>query len=231
MLAFAEHYLRRIRAASNDDDITAIIGLLAAELGYRSGYMIEYASALKTAGLVLDSNAWRAGWWEHYVSSGLRPGTRVAAHLLAGEHIQYINEKRFSSPRDPLLAFARRVDMVNATFVPIHFDTEVAGLVAFCGEPVLSSEQEFAVQFVCYSLFSQSRSFLKDGVRRGSANLTPREREVTALTSEGLTSRDIAEQLSMSPRTVNQHMDNVAGKLGTRNRVHTVAEAIRRDLL
>lgn len=231
MLAFAEDYLRRIRAAINDNEIIAIIGQLAAELGYRSGYLIEYAGSLKAALLVLDSSSWRSGWWDYYVSSGLRSSTRPAAELLAKGGVQYLNEKRFSDPRDPVLAFARRVDMVNAAAVPISFDADVVGLVAFCGERVMTREQENAVQFVCYSLFSQSRSFLATGVRMASAHLTPRELEVMALSSEGLTSQEVADQLGMSPRTVNQHMDNVAVKLGTRNRVHTVAEAIRRDLL
>jgi DNA-binding CsgD family transcriptional regulator len=35
----------------------------------------------------------------------------------------------------------------------------------------------------------------------------------------------------MSTRTANQHVDNVAAKLGTRNRAHTVAEIVRRGLL
>lgn len=51
------------------------------------------------------------------------------------------------------------------------------------------------------------------------------------LSAEGMTSELVAMRLDMSPRTVNQHIDNVAGKLKTRNRVHTVAEAIRRGLL
>lgn len=231
MLAFAEDYLRRIRAATNDTEIIAILGLLAAELGYRSSYLIEYASALKSAALVLDSSPWRTGWWDYYVSSGLRPDTRAAAELLARDGVVYHNEKRFSDPRDPMLTFARRVDMVNAAIIPINFDEEVAGMVALCGERILTREQEKAVQFVCYSLFSQSRSFLSSGIRLAPTHLTPREREVMALSSEGLTAQEVAEQLGMSARTVNQHMDNAADKLGTRNRVHTVAEAIRRDLL
>jgi DNA-binding CsgD family transcriptional regulator len=35
----------------------------------------------------------------------------------------------------------------------------------------------------------------------------------------------------MSARTANQHVDNVADKLGTRNRAHTVAEILRRGLI
>ena len=46
-----------------------------------------------------------------------------------------------------------------------------------------------------------------------------------------MTSQEMADRLGLSSRTVNQHLDNVADKLGTKNRVHTVAEAIRRDIL
>ena len=42
--------------------------------------------------------------------------------------------------------------------------------------------------------------------------LTPREKEVIALSAEGLTSVEIAERLGMAARTVNQHVDNVADK-------------------
>lgn len=230
MLAFAEHYLRRIRAATNDNEIIAIIGQLAAELGYRSGYLIEYSHDLKKAELILDTNSGRSGWWDYYRSSGLRPTAKPASEMIGKGTMQYLTDRRFTGPADPMLTFARRVDMVNAAVVPIRFDHDIFGMVALCGERILSSAQENAVQFVCYSLFSQARSFRLTGVRMG-ANLTPREREVMALSSEGLTSQEVADQLGMSPRTVNQHMDNVADKLGTRNRVHTVAEAIRRDLL
>lgn len=43
--------------------------------------------------------------------------------------------------------------------------------------------------------------------------LTPREKEVIALSADGLTSVEIAERLGMSARTVNQHVDNVARRV------------------
>src|SRR4051812_49138306 len=76
MLAFAEIYSARILAAKEDNDIIAILGGLAAELGFRSAYIISYSSGLKSALLVLDSNAARAGWWDEYISSGLRTSTK-----------------------------------------------------------------------------------------------------------------------------------------------------------
>ncbi|MBT2389527.1 hypothetical protein J7E87_08800 [Streptomyces sp. ISL-1] len=47
-----------------------------------------------------------------------------------------------------------------------------------------------------------------------AAPLTPREREVAALASTGLSNRDIAEQLVVSVRTVENHLHRIYHKLG-----------------
>jgi DNA-binding CsgD family transcriptional regulator len=54
--------------------------------------------------------------------------------------------------------------------------------------------------------------------------LTPRERRVLVLVAGGKTSRDIAEELGIRPRTVRTHVEHVLRKLG----VHTRAEAVAR---
>ena len=51
-----------------------------------------------------------------------------------------------------------------------------------------------------------------------AGGLTPREREVAALLAEGLTNREIAERLVISPRTAETHVDNILGKLGLSSR-------------
>ncbi len=52
-----------------------------------------------------------------------------------------------------------------------------------------------------------------------SSSLTRREREVAALVARGLTNRRVAEELSISERTVETHVRNILGKLGLKSRV------------
>jgi DNA-binding NarL/FixJ family response regulator len=51
------------------------------------------------------------------------------------------------------------------------------------------------------------------------ATLTPRVREVALLVAEGLKDTEIAERLTISPRTVNRHVAAALRATGARNRV------------
>ena len=61
--------------------------------------------------------------------------------------------------------------------------------------------------------------------------LTPRESEVVKLVAEGMSTREIAEVLVISPKTVERHRANVLEKLGMRDRVDLTRYAIRRGLV
>jgi DNA-binding NarL/FixJ family response regulator len=61
--------------------------------------------------------------------------------------------------------------------------------------------------------------------------LTPRETEVLKLIAEAHTSREIAEALVVSVKTVESHRANILAKLGMRDRVELTRYAIRRGLV
>ncbi|MGA9675660.1 MAG: LuxR C-terminal-related transcriptional regulator, partial [Mycobacterium sp.] len=61
----------------------------------------------------------------------------------------------------------------------------------------------------------------------GWASLTPTERDVVRLVSDGLANNDIATRLFVSPRTVQTHLTHVYAKLGLTSRVQLVQEAAR----
>ena len=57
--------------------------------------------------------------------------------------------------------------------------------------------------------------------------LTGREAEVLVWIAAGKSNRDISDILSISPRTVNKHLEQVFEKLGVENRATAAAMAVR----
>jgi len=62
-------------------------------------------------------------------------------------------------------------------------------------------------------------------------DLTSRETEILTLIASGLSDREIAERLVLSPHTVHRHVANVRTKLGLPTRAAAVAAAAKRGLL
>jgi DNA-binding NarL/FixJ family response regulator len=71
----------------------------------------------------------------------------------------------------------------------------------------------------------------KDGDSVSGDPLTPRESEIVKLVAEGYSSKEIAETLVISPKTVERHRANVLEKLGLRDRVALTRYAIRHGLI
>jgi pimeloyl-ACP methyl ester carboxylesterase/DNA-binding CsgD family transcriptional regulator len=65
----------------------------------------------------------------------------------------------------------------------------------------------------------------------GASDLTRREAEVLTLIANGLSDREIADRLVLSPHTVHRHVANVRTKLGLPTRAAAVAAATKRGLL
>jgi DNA-binding NarL/FixJ family response regulator len=71
----------------------------------------------------------------------------------------------------------------------------------------------------------------RDAGETGGVALTGRESQILGLIAAGHTSREIAEMLVISPRTVERHRENLRHKLGLRNRVDLTRYAIRAGLI
>jgi DNA-binding NarL/FixJ family response regulator len=69
------------------------------------------------------------------------------------------------------------------------------------------------------------------GERPGRDILTPRETEVVKLIAEGHSSQQIADLLTISPKTVERHRANILEKLDMRDRVEVTRYAIRAGLV
>ena len=75
------------------------------------------------------------------------------------------------------------------------------------------------------------RAYVDDARQREHSALTAREEEVTKLVAESHTTEEIARLLSISPRTVERHRENILAKLGMRDRIALTRWAIRHGLV
>jgi DNA-binding CsgD family transcriptional regulator/tetratricopeptide (TPR) repeat protein len=66
-------------------------------------------------------------------------------------------------------------------------------------------------------------------VQEGWASLTPTETKIAGMVAEGMSNRQIAEQLVLSPRTVGTHVSHILAKLNVRSRIDIAREAAEHD--
>lgn len=71
----------------------------------------------------------------------------------------------------------------------------------------------------------------QEGAEGVGAGLTARERQVLTLVAEGLSSKEIAAELGIGPRTVETHRERLMEKLDARNAVDLVRSAFARGLV
>ena len=109
---------------------------------------------------------------------------------------------------------------------------EKAFAVAWAEGRSMTPDQAFAAQGTAIST-----TIARDGPHLAKvaisypAGLTTREVEVLRLVAQGMTNEQVADQLVISPRTVNTHLTSIYGKIGTSTRSAATRYAIEHHLL
>ena len=107
--------------------------------------------------------------------------------------------------------------------------TALAGVLRALGQ-AKAADREARRADELFEQLGVSASVRRVGLRAGSV-LTAREVEVLRLIADGLSDREIAERLMLSPHTVHRHVSNILLKLGLSSRTSAAAHAARQDLV
>jgi DNA-binding NarL/FixJ family response regulator len=83
--------------------------------------------------------------------------------------------------------------------------------------------------YVGRTLMKYARELLK--AKKSSYNLSEREIEIVQLITEGLSYKEIAEKLFISPRTVEAHRNHILEKLNLKNVTELVRFALKNHLI
>jgi DNA-binding NarL/FixJ family response regulator len=128
------------------------------------------------------------------------------------DHEQYFFEALKAGASGYVLKSAADEDLVGACHAAMR------------GEPFLYAG-------VMSTLVRDVQERIRRGDRVPEAALTPREDEVVKLIAEGHSSKEIANTLHISLKTVERHRANVLAKLGMRDRTELTRYAIRAGLV
>lgn len=128
---------------------------------------------------------------------------------------------------------AAEFGMANGFSMPVRTFEGLRGTVTFAG-PRASFEVQERLELEILGLVMHARvaelcreidSYMIE------VRLTEREQEALKWGAMGKTSEEIANILGLTKRTIDQHFENAARKLGTTNRVQTVVKAFRQNLI
>ena len=108
-------------------------------------------------------------------------------------------------------------------------------LLSDCDKPEIMeaiADTESGKQFYCgmvIDILAESND--AEGGTCLGVSLSEREIEVIRLISEGCTNKEIADQLFLSPHTVNTHRKNIMSKLGIKNTAGIVIYAFQENII
>jgi DNA-binding NarL/FixJ family response regulator len=196
----------KVLVVEDDANWRAIYGELLAEAGYATYFAVSYGEA--------------RGWLQHedfqlavvdlnLASSAAPEGNRDGFFLLRAARQRGVPAVVVSALGDPadidraydefgIFAFVEKEGFDGANFLRLMAAAGRAGEAPSPPEP-----------------------------SPGFEHLTPREREVLALLTQGFTNRQIAEALMISANTTKKHVDHILQKLGASTRAGAVAAALK----
>ncbi|WP_349365562.1 MAG: response regulator transcription factor [Nitratireductor rhodophyticola] len=160
-------------------------------------------------------------------------GTEILARVADQGHASLALARGKYSDAVPALTRARRYwSEFGAPYLVARLRVDIARACAELGD-VESAEREFDAAEKIFEDLGAAPDLarilkMRTGSKAARAdNLTTRERQVLALVADGGTNRKIADELKLSPKTVNRHLENIFGKLGVSSRAAAVAKGLQ----
>jgi RNA polymerase sigma factor (sigma-70 family) len=163
----------------------------------------------------------------------------VDIDLPDGSGIDLIRALRAANPSAAALILSGTVDARTRALAiaagacgVLHKSTaepaEIAAAVRLvrAGEPLISPAEAVALTAEAVRLRERERA-----AWAALEDLTPREREVLQALAYGLSDKQIADRLYVSPKTVRNHVVNLLGKLGVDSRLQALVLAVRHGLV
>lgn len=181
---------------------------------------------------------WPEGWLEHYGAEDFIHVDPVVRHVKRSTMPFCWSDAPYASDDRAALRVmddAAAIGLAAGITVPIYRTNGCQALVTFGADRLdLSAADRAAIHLFSIYAHDRARSLMDEfsgGGRRPPPRLAAREIECLKWSAAGKSAWDISVILHISQRTVEQYLASAAFKLGSVNRVQTVAEAMRHGLI
>lgn len=190
-------------------------------------------SAKATLEGIVEQIYWIEGDW--FDDGGEIDASTYARHCPVTRHILNTREPFFwtkwvgSKGESYQVVRTPRGEGIHGLQIPIFGRFGLEGAMSAGGNSIdYSSEARIGMTVVATAAFLASQKLLEATQDEAIGVLTKRERDVLAWTAVGWRQADIAENLGLSKRTVENHLRNARRRLGVTTTAEAISTAIRK---
>jgi non-specific serine/threonine protein kinase len=217
--AVLEEALRRWRRLGNPWGTSVVLGKLADVAQGRGDDARAAALYRESLGL----------WWGQGNDLGAVEILTGLARLAAKDQPE-VAIRLFAAAQ----AIQKRGNLIVAPALGAKNEQALAAARATLGEQAFAAAWTAGGSLSPDQAVAEAQTFTLDaspGPRAAAGGLSPRELEVLRLVAQGMTNAQVAQELFLSPRTVNAHLNSVYHKLEVSSRSAAVRFAVEHGLL
>jgi len=226
----------RVQRMDSAEPLIEILGEAFGQLGFESFIV----SGLPHRGVDVRPfvmlNGWPFDWFDHYTEHDYVHSDPVARHCFQTVLPFDWCDAPYDAEVDPAAARvmneAKDAGMPAGFCIPVHMEDGMQGCVSLAGQTVdIDHEDRLMLHLIALYAHGRLRYLKRHMTMLNPPEITDREAEVLKWAAVGKSNLDIADILGISHRTVVFHFESVARRMGTLNRTHSVAEAMRFNLI
>ncbi|HEX4409215.1 MAG TPA: LuxR family transcriptional regulator [Xanthobacteraceae bacterium] len=217
--------------SESPDSVMSLFGSFIGEVGYDSYVMVTLPDNKTVFERRVIVNGWKSEWTGIYTREKLQDYDPVARHSVRMLDPYYWNEAPLDTRNRALsqsvMQRARDFGMHEGLCVPIHSELGLGAAISIAGrQPDTSRAVKAALHLIALYTHNRVRVLLRPPAPQRPALLSGREREVLQWVAAGKTNQEVGMILNITERTVRFHLETIAHKLETVNRMTSVARAV-----